>query len=83
VLFAENSVGTFSVHPLHLHEVISAPRTLDVEGDFALWILALNASTLCFQTANYALEAKAFMVDFVQAYGGLGCHDRAWDPICT
>ena len=83
VLLAEDSINSFTLDPLDLHEVVRAPSTLNVEGDHALRVLALDAGTLVLLPTDDALQVEALVVALVQSNGGLGRHDRPWDPHCT
>jgi hypothetical protein len=55
MFFTKNSVVSFPVNSLDIKEVIGSTSTLDVEGNHAFGVLALNTSTVILSAANNAL----------------------------
>lgn len=80
VLLTEDSVATLPFDPVHLHEVVCAPRTFNMERDHALAVLALDAGAFILLPADNALQVEPLVVDLVKTNGSLWSHDRPRYP---
>ena len=80
VLFTKDAETAFSLYLVHFHEVVGPPRTLNVERDHALRVLALDAGARVLQAADNALQAEALAVELVQTHGSFGRHLGPWNP---
>jgi len=80
VLLTEYSVATLSLNAVHLHKVVCPPRTLNMERDHALTVLALDACAFVLLPADNALQVKPLIFDLIQPDRSLWGHNRTWDP---
>lgn len=83
MFFAKNSVVPFPVNSFDFEKVVCSTGALDMEGNHALRILALNTGAAILATADNTLEAKSFQVDLRHSDRRLRRYDRSWDPIST
>lgn len=83
VLLAEYPVVSILVDSLGLHKVIGSSRTLDMERDHALAVLALDAGAIIFHSTDDALQLEPFTVNLVQTNWSLRSHHWPRDPHST
>lgn len=83
MFFTKNSVVSFPVNSLDIKEVIGSTSTLDVEGNHAFGVLALNTSTVILSAANNALKTESLKIYLRHSDGRFGCDDRSWNPHST
>lgn len=80
VLFAKDSIAALTVNSLHLEEVVVSASALNVEGDHAPLVIALNASSIVFLATDDALHLKPLDVDPAHAHRRLRGHSWARYP---
>ena len=80
VLLAEDAVVAFAIDALHLEEVVGPPGALNVEGNHAAGVLALDASATMSFAADDALQVEPLHIYLAHAHWRFRRHGRARDP---